>query len=107
MSVDTRIVIAGYRFPGDSYTSWTAGLLQSADDLFEEDENAMEMANAFFLVKCHPWFGKISRAKAFASLLAQDAEEQGRLEYQERPIILIRDDKVRVLSKDSRRKRRR
>ncbi len=103
MSADTTVVIAAYRFSADSELSYTAAVVQAADNIHDpESRCAWEWAKANFLDRNHPWFhgrGAFSRAKQFANILAQEQRENGVLEYEGRPIIEIDEDRIYLLSR--------
>ncbi len=111
MSADTTVVIAAYRHPGDSELSYTAAVVQAADNITYtgDKEGVLEWARVHFLDRHNPcqWFtgkGGLSRAKQFANLLAQEWRENFILEYEDRPIIEIAPDRIYLLSRKGRRK---
>ncbi len=106
MSADTTVVIAAYTHPGSSELAYTAAVVQAVENLFDE-EFALETAKAIFLTRPRVWFtgtGGLSRAKQFANLLAEETRANGILEYEERPIIEIGEDRVHTLSRKGKRK---
>lgn len=111
MSADTTVVIAAYRFPGGNGLSYTAQVVQAVENLmYYGDKRDVEYAKDTFGVndpRFATWFmgtGGLRRAKQFASLLAEETRENGILEYENRPIIEIAEDKTYTLSKHGRRK---
>lgn len=107
MSADTTVVIAACRrFPDSSELSYTAEVVQAAENLFDP-ECAVKMATSIFLSRPRVWFtgnGGLSRAKQFANLLAEETRANGVLEYEDRPIIEIAEDGVHELSRKGKRK---
>jgi hypothetical protein len=107
MSADTTVVIAAYRFPGNSELSYTAKVVQAVENLWDyADAECVEHAKMLFIGH-RPWFagsGGLRRAKQFAALLAEETRENGILEYENRPIVEIGEDRVYILSRHGRRK---
>lgn len=106
MSADTTVVIAAYTHPGRSELAYTAAVVQAVENLFE-DEFALEAAKAIFLKRSRVWFtgtGGLSRAKQFANLLAEETRANSVLEYENRPIIEITENRVYELSRKGKRK---
>ncbi len=102
MSVDTTVVIAARHvateFSHDKMV-YTADVVQAVENLIEEHSRRLEIARKIFVEKPHPWFVTLPLAKQYANLLAQNERLQGTLEYDNRPIIEITEDRVYLLSK--------
>ena len=106
MSADTTVVIAAYEY-SHGERRYTATVVQAAEDLLCENQVfALEKARYYFLEVSRPWFkgkGGLSRAKQFATLLAEEERENGILEYEHRPLIEITSERVYALSRKGKR----
>lgn len=102
MSADTTIVIAATKRGGERLY-YTAGVVQAVEDLLEDTPYAFHRAKEEFLDGGGPWFSSLPRAKRFASLLAEEGREMGWLEYENRPIIEIGNDRIYLLSRRGKR----
>ncbi len=102
MSADTTVVI-GARRQNDGELAYTAAVVQAAENIYGgSDEFCVRWAHACFLNRQREWFtgkGGLARAKQFANLLAQEYRENFVLEYEDRPIIEIGDDRIYLLSR--------
>lgn len=100
MSADTTVVIAAYIAP-HGQKMWTAKVVQAAENLLGEDNDALESAKLIFLGQYNrglPWFSKLPRAKQFATILAQEQEEVGMLEYEKMIVVEFSDSHLQQLS---------
>ena len=105
MSADTTVVIAACRFVG-SELEYTAKVVQAVENLTYYGD-VRDSICAWEVFDAGPWFrgsGGLRRAKQFASLLAEETRENAILEYENRPIIEIAEDKTYPLSRHGRRK---
>ncbi len=105
MSADTRVVIAAYNF-GCGELAYTAAVVRNSED-FLDPRCGVECALERFVQTPRAWFhgvGGLSRAKQFATLLAEGTRENGVLEYEDRWIIEIGQDRVYLLSRKGNRK---
>jgi hypothetical protein len=94
MMACSTVVIAAHETPRGE-RRYTAKLVDHADYMLSDadDVPAFTKVEAEFLSEHGvPWFTSLSRAKQLATLLADDAREQGALENQEPYKIEIAED---------------
>lgn len=99
MSADTTVVIAGHQFDDYQGVSFTAAVVQAAENFTTgSKEDAFQSAKRTFLDRSdrlwfHDW-GAYPRAQKLGELLAEETRENSILEYDDVLVIMIEPDEV-------------
>ena len=99
MSVDTTVVVFGRENAHTGDREYTAVVVQAAENLEAEDGTALRIARLYTEKDGLPWFRRLSRAKQFAHLIAEEERRTGSLEYEGMPLYFFDETGVYPMSR--------